>query len=85
MTPEQKQIIIDYQITFDTDHGRRVKDDLQKWSGFDDRIIPAGVPDVTGFELGKRDMFLHIKDKIDADLDEERQEIAESEDEDATD
>lgn len=83
MTPEQKQIILDYQMTFDTDHGRRVKDDLQKWSGFDDRIVPQGIPDITAFELGRRDMFLHIKDKMDADLNEEVQETAESEVEDA--
>ena len=31
------------------------------------------------FELGRRDMFLHIKDKVDTDLNEERQETAESE------
>lgn len=79
MDDEQKQLVLDYQITFDSEHGKRVLDDLQKWSGYNDRIIPAGVPDMTAFDLGRRDMFLHIKDKIDAELDKEVQETAESE------
>lgn len=70
---EDKQLIRDYQITFDSDSGRRVLENLKKWSGYEDRIIPQGVPDVTAFELGRRDMFLHIKDKIDTDLDKEVQ------------
>lgn len=85
MTPEQRQLVLDYQITFDTDSGRRVKADLEKWSCFNDRIIPSDQPSLTGFELGRRDMFLHIKDKLDTRLDIERQETAESEVEDATD
>lgn len=81
MTPEQKQVVIDYQTTFDSEFGRRVYKDLKKWSGYDDRILPNG--EMTGFELGRRDMFLHIKDKMDADLNKEVQETAESEVEDA--
>lgn len=76
MTPEQKQLVIDYQTAYDTDSGRRVYDDLMKWSGYNDRIIPNG--EMTGFELGRRDMFLHIKDKIDTDLNKEVQIQAES-------
>jgi len=75
----QKQLVLDYQTTFDSEYGRRVLDDLQKWSGFNDRIIPMGVPDVTAFDLGRRDMFLHIKDKLDYKVDKEVQETAESE------
>lgn len=70
---EDRQLIRDFQITFDSDSGRRVLENLKKWSGYEDRIIPQGVPDVTAFELGRRDMFLHIKDKIDTDLDKEVQ------------
>lgn len=80
MTPEQKQLVIDYQTACDTDSGRRMYDDLMKWSGYNDRIIPNG--EMTGFELGRRDMFLHIKDKIDTDLNKEVQTQAESEVED---
>ena len=80
MDDEKKQLLIDYKITFDSDSGRRVYDDLRKWSGYEDRIVPAGVPDMTAFELGRRDMFLHIKDKIDANPDEEKQEKADATD-----
>ena len=85
MDAKVKQLILDYQITFDTEHGRRVLDDLQKWSGYDDRIIPTGVPELTAFDLGRRDMFLHIKDKVDTNLDKEVQQTAESEAKDAAD
>lgn len=85
MTDEQKQLLIDYQITFGSDSGKRVYDDIMKWSGYNDRIIPNGLADLTGFELGRRDMFLHIKDKMETEPDEERQDKAESEAEDATD
>lgn len=80
MTDKQRQIVLDYQMTFGSDHGRRVYEDLKKWSGYDDRIIPQG--EMTAFELGRRDMFLHIKDKMDADLNEKVQETSESEVED---
>jgi len=79
MTDEQKQIIIDYQTVFDSDGGRRVLENLRKWSGFDNRIIPQGVPEVTAFALGRRDMFLHIIDKIEADPNKDRQTEAEME------
>lgn len=80
-----KQLILDYQTVFGSEYGERVLADLSKWSGYEDRIIPQGIPDITAFDLGRRDMFLHIKDKIDADLDKEVQETAESEVEDAAD
>lgn len=83
MDDKQKQLVLDYKMTFDSEHGKRVYEDLQKWSGFNDRIIPGDVPAITGFELGRRDFFLHVKDKVDADLDKEVQETAESEVEDA--
>lgn len=79
MDDNQKQLVLDYKMTFDSEHGKRVFNDLQKWSGYNDRIVPQGVPDMTAFELGRRDMFLHIKDKIDANPDEEVQEVAENE------
>lgn len=82
MTDEQKQLVIDYQTVFDTEFGKRVYEDLTKWSGYNDRIIPQGVPDMTAFELGRRDMFLHIKDKLDANPDDEVQTESESEAED---
>lgn len=87
MIDEQKQLVIDYQITFDSDSGRRVFENLRKWSGYEDRIEPT--PDDTlatlGFALGKRNMFLHIIDKINADPSKEVQTEAETEAEDAID
>lgn len=76
---KQRQLIIDYQTTFDSDCGRRVFADLRKWSGFDMRIIPHGIPETTAFELGRRDMFLHIVDKINTDPNKRRQEETEME------
>lgn len=81
MTDEQRQLLIDYQTTFGSDSGRRVYDDIMKWSGYNDRIIPCG--EITGFNLGRRDMFLHIKDKMETEPDAETQTEAESEAEDA--
>jgi len=78
MTDEQRQVVIDYQTVFDSEFGRRVYEDLKKWSGYNDRIVPNG--EMTGFELGRRDMFMHIKDKMDADLNEKVQETSEVED-----
>lgn len=79
MDAEIKQLVIDYQTVFGSEYGKRVYADLRKWSGYEDRIVPQGTPELTAFDLGRRDMFLHIKDKIDADLDKEVQETAESE------
>ena len=73
MDETQKQTVIDYQTAFDTVYGRHVLANLREWSGFDDRIIPTGRPDITAFELGKRDMFLHILDKLNAHPDDEQQ------------
>ena len=87
MDAKTKQLILDYQIVFSSEYGERVLSDLRKWSGYEDRIIPIGIDGLVGAvsDLGRRDMFLHIKDKIDANLDKERQETAESEAKDATD
>lgn len=79
MDDKTRQLIRDYQITFDSDSGKRVYEDLAKWSGYEDRIIPTEFPAITGFDLGRRDMFLHIKDKVKANLNEGRQQTAESE------
>lgn len=80
---EEKQKISDYQITFSSDHGMRVLDDIQDESGYDKLIVPQGVPDVTAYALGARDLFLYIKEIINSKLDKEVQTEAESEAEDA--
>lgn len=83
MTDEQKQLAMDYKEAFGTQSGLKVYEDLQKWSRYDARIQPCDVSAGTGFALGRRDMFIHIKEKVEANLDEKRQEMAETEPEDA--
>lgn len=68
LTQIQKQLIEDCQITFATPHGKRVYEAIRKWSGYEDRIVPTGTPGIVEFELGKRELFLYIKDKVEADL-----------------
>lgn len=63
-----KQLVRDYQATFDTPHGKKVFEDLQEQSGFNGRIRPGSNPADTGFDLGQRDLFLYIKDKVDTIL-----------------
>ena len=74
---DDKQTVDDYQLTFSPPHGKRVLANIQKWSGFDDRILPQGDCNAVAFELGKREMFLHILDKLVTDPYEEKQETAE--------
>ena len=68
----RKQLIEDYQEAFTTDAGKRVLDDLN--TRMDGRIVPQGMPDCTGFELGKRDCYLYIVDKLNADPNADLQE-----------
>lgn len=77
MDEKTKQLVLDYQHLFGSDRGKRVRDDLN--SRFNGRIMPTGVPDVMAFEVGKRETYLYIVDKIEADPDAVVQEIAEIE------
>ncbi len=72
-----KQLILDYQQLAGVDWGKRILSDLK--SRFDVRIIPLGMPDCTAFEVGKRDAYLYIMDKIEANPNQEIQENAEYE------
>lgn len=69
---EYKQLIQDYQMTFGTDHGKRVYDDLMTRSNYLNTfsaIVQCGLPEHTALELGKRELFLYILDKVKADPD----------------
>ena len=77
MDEKKKQLVLDYQRLSGVDWGKRILDDLK--SRFDRRIMPTGVPDVMAFEVGKRDTYLYIIDKIEADPDAVVQEVAEIE------
>lgn len=68
---DQKSIIEDFQATFSSSIGKRVYNYLAQQSGFNDRIIPNG--EITGFELGRRDLYLFIRDKMLADPNEQVQ------------
>lgn len=77
MDEKTKQLVLDYQRFANTDWGKRILDDLK--SRFDGRIMPTGMPDVMAFEVGKRETYLYIMDKIEADPDAAVQEVAEIE------
>ena len=70
----RKQLVLDYQHLNRVDWGKRILSDLK--SRFDVRIIPQGMPDCTAFEVGKREAYLYIIDKIEADPEQEMQEVA---------
>ncbi len=79
LTVEERQVIDDFQVTFGTPHGQRVLANLEYWSGYSGRVIPT--PDDTlatlGCALGRRDIFIHILDKVNADLNKKVQTEAE--------
>ena len=78
MDPKMKQLVIDYQTALGTEAGKRVLDDLK--TRFDAHIIPiGGMPDVMAYQVGQRETFLYIMDKIDADPNAEVQEVADIE------
>ena len=77
MDDNQKQIIEDYQTAFATPAGKRVLADLQYRLNYRARIVPMGAPDATAFELGKREAYLYILDKIEADPEAKLQTVAE--------
>jgi hypothetical protein len=76
MTEEQKQLVRDYQEVFKTDAGKRVFADLETNLNFNSSFevaIQSGLPAYTGLQLGKREAFLYILDKITADTNVECQ------------
>ena len=79
LTDEQRQLVSDFQVTFGIPEGRRVYAFLEYHSGYNGRIVPT--PDDTlatlGCILGKRKLFLLIKDKVEEDLNKEIQTEAE--------
>ena len=80
MTDEQRQLAMDFQATFDTPHGKRTYDAIMRQSGYKERILP-GHAQVMGFDLGKRDLFLYILDKVEADTSQPAQQaVAQTDD-----
>ncbi len=80
MTEEQRQLCMDFQATFDSPPGKRVYAAIKEFSTYEQRYSPNVHPSVTWCDLGKREMYLFIKDKIKADTSEpEQQQQAEGE------
>lgn len=75
---DQKSIIEDFQATFSSVVGRRTLDCIKQQSGFNDRIIPRGIDGIVGtlIDLGNRDLYLFIRDKMLADPNEQVQTTA---------
>ena len=83
MDEKTKQLILDYQEVFGTAAGKRVHDDLATQLNFNASFsiaVQSGVPEYTGLELGKREAYLYIKDKIEADPNAEVQETYDNDD-----
>jgi len=68
LTTAQKQLIEDFQLTFGTQHGKRAYEAIKKWSRYEDSIMPNEVQGMMEFDLGRRDLFLQILDKVEADM-----------------
>lgn len=73
MTEEQRQLCMDFQAVFDTPIGKRVYAAIKEFSTYDQRYSPSVHPSVTWCDLGMRNMFLFIKDKVEADTSQPEQ------------
>ena len=55
-----QQIVIDYKITFTSDHGKNVLDDLKEFCGYNKPSFTPGDPYHTAFNEGQRNVCLRI-------------------------
>jgi len=69
-----KQLLIDYRVTFNSEAGKKVLTDLEKFCNYNHPCFVRGEADTTAFSLGMRNVFLRIKKFLEADLDEKLQE-----------
>lgn len=67
------QLLIDYNVTFHSECGERVLEDLKKFCGYNDSCYMRGESDLTAFHLGQRNVFLRILNFLERSK-EERQE-----------
>jgi hypothetical protein len=70
-----KQLLIDYNVTFTSETGARVLEDIRKFSGYNNPCFVRGEPDTTAFNLGQRNVCLRILSFLER-MKEERQEVA---------
>lgn len=73
MTEKQRQLCMDFQTTFDHPAGKRTLQAILDFSTYDQRYNPNVHPSVTWCDLGKREMYFFVKDKIEADTSEPEQ------------
>lgn len=75
MNSEVKQLLIDYNITFRSEHGARVLEDLRAFCGYNNPCFVRGEPDLTALNLGQRNVFLRILNFLSRSDNKERQEV----------
>lgn len=56
-----QQLVVDYKITFNSESGKRVLEDLEDFAGYNKPCFHPGLPDKTAFELGQRNVILRIR------------------------
>ena len=71
-----KQLLIDYRVTFNSETGQRVLKDLEEFCGYNQPCFYRGEHDMTAFSLGQRNVILRIKSFLQKDPEEKRQEEA---------
>ena len=73
----KQQLLINYKATFSSETGQEVLKDLENFCGYNHPCFARGESDMTAFSLGGRNVYLRIKKFLDADLNQERQEVTE--------
>lgn len=70
-----KQLLIDYNVTFHSECGARVFEDLKKFCGYNDSCYMRGESDLTAFRLGQRNVFLRILSQLECAKEERQEEV----------
>jgi hypothetical protein len=76
---ELKQLLTDYNVTFHSECGERVLEDLKAFCGYNNPCFVRGEPDLTALNLGQRNVFLRILNFLSYSDKKERQEVIISE------
>lgn len=66
---EKKLLVGSYQRVFKSKDGERVLADLKKRCFVNKTSLSPGQPDVTGFNEGRRSIFVRIEEMIETDVD----------------
>jgi hypothetical protein len=76
-----KELLIDYSMTFRSEHGAKVLEDLKTFCGYNAPCYVRGEFDQTAFNLGMRNVCLRIMTLLEnqSSLKQEKQESAEDE------